>query len=83
MQGEEARGVVQGEERPAEHRERPRSHSDEWLTFCTASTPTREVDLEPLEYDLDLNKEVERSLTGQLPSTLLPHSMVASSPWTD
>ncbi|XP_046897273.1 pleckstrin homology domain-containing family A member 7 isoform X7 [Hypomesus transpacificus] len=60
VQGEEARGVVQGEERPAEHRERPRSHSDEWLTFCTASTPTREVDLEPLEYDLDLNKELSK-----------------------
>ena len=66
MQGEEARGVVQGEERPAEHRERPRSHSDEWLTFRSATTPTRELDLEPLEYDLDLNKEVESSPTGQL-----------------
>ncbi|XP_062326790.1 pleckstrin homology domain-containing family A member 7 isoform X5 [Osmerus eperlanus] len=53
VQGEEARGVVQGEERP-------RSHSDEWLTFRSATTPTREVDLEPLEYDLDLNKELSK-----------------------
>lgn len=62
VQGEEAQGVrsVQGEERPPEHKERPRSHSDEWLTFCsTAITPpTHEVDLEPLDYDLDLKKEV-------------------------
>lgn len=62
VQGEEAQAVrsVQGEERPPEHKERPRSHSDEWLTFRSMATtsPTREVDLEPLEYNLDLNKEV-------------------------
>lgn len=63
VQGEEAQGVrsVQGEERPPEHKERPRSHSDEWLTFRSMATtppPTHEVDLEPLDYDLDLNKEV-------------------------
>uniref|UniRef100_A0A8C9YZI9 Pleckstrin homology domain containing A7 n=1 Tax=Sander lucioperca TaxID=283035 RepID=A0A8C9YZI9_SANLU len=38
--------AVQGEEeRPPEHKERPRSHSDEWLT---------------LHYDLDLNKELSK-----------------------
>lgn len=62
VQGEEAQGVrsVQGEERPPEHKERPRSQSDEWLTFHSMATtpPTHEVDLEPLEYDLDLSKEV-------------------------
>lgn len=62
VQGEEAQGVrsVQGEEKPPEHKERPRSHSDEWLTFryMVTTPPTHEVDLEPLEYDLDLNKEV-------------------------
>lgn len=62
VQGEEAQGVrsVQGEERPPEHKERPRSHSDEWLTFrSTAMTPpAHEADLEPLDYDVDLNKEV-------------------------
>ena len=72
--GEEARGEeeweperrsVQGEEgRPEEHQERPRSRSDEWLTFrapeplATAGTPPHR--LEPLEYDLDLSKEVQR-----------------------
>lgn len=62
VQGEEAQAVrsVQGEERPPEHKERPRSHSDEWLAFHSTTTtpPTHEADLETLEYDLDLNKEV-------------------------
>ena len=62
VQGEEAQGVrsVQGEERPPEHKERPRSHSDEWLTLRSTATtpPAHEFDLEPLDYDLDLNKEV-------------------------
>lgn len=62
VQGEEAQGVrsVQGEERPPEHKERPRSQSDEWLTFRSMATtpPAPEADLEPLDYDVDLNKEV-------------------------
>ncbi|XP_023261752.1 pleckstrin homology domain-containing family A member 7-like isoform X3 [Seriola lalandi dorsalis] len=62
VQGEEAQGVrsVQGEERPPEHKERPRSHSDEWLTFRSMATtpPAHEADLEALDYDVDLNKEV-------------------------
>lgn len=66
VQGEEAQLLrsVQGEERPAEHHERPRPHSDEWLTFCsTAMTPpAHELDLEPLDYDLDLKKEVKLRL---------------------
>ena len=81
VQGEEARGEegqgeevweperrsVQGEEGPPEeHQERPRSRSDEWLTFrapeplATAGTPPHQ--LEPLEYDLDLSKEVQWGL---------------------
>ncbi|XP_016341252.1 pleckstrin homology domain-containing family A member 7-like [Sinocyclocheilus anshuiensis] len=47
--------AVQGEERPVEHKERQRSRSDEWLTV--SSTPMRELDLEPLDYQLDLSKE--------------------------
>uniref|UniRef100_A0A8C6WFZ1 Pleckstrin homology domain containing, family A member 7b n=1 Tax=Neogobius melanostomus TaxID=47308 RepID=A0A8C6WFZ1_9GOBI len=58
VQGEESVRSVQGEERPPEHKERPRSHSDEWLTFRSTTTPTQEVDLEPLQYDLDLSKEL-------------------------
>lgn len=62
VQGEEAQGVrsVQGEERPPEHKERPRPHSDEWLTFRSKATspPTDKPHLEPLDYELDLNKEV-------------------------
>nr|XP_020463823.1 pleckstrin homology domain-containing family A member 7-like isoform X3 [Monopterus albus] len=64
VQGEEAQGVrsVQGEERPPEHKERPRSHSDEWLNFHSSATAplTHEGDLEPLDYDLDLNKELSK-----------------------
>lgn len=69
VQGEEAQAVrsVQGEERPPEHKERPRSHSDEWLTLCSTATtpPAHEVDLEPLDYDLDLNKEVRYLLQAK------------------
>lgn len=62
VQGEEAQIVrsVQGAEKPPEHKERQRSHSDEWLTFrfFTTTPPTQEADLEPLDYELDLSKEV-------------------------
>lgn len=57
--------AVQGEERPVEHKERQRSHSDEWLTL--SSTPMRELDLEPLDYQLDLSKEVTILLIGRIP----------------
>ncbi|XP_045565087.1 LOW QUALITY PROTEIN: pleckstrin homology domain-containing family A member 7 [Salmo salar] len=62
VQGEEARGVVQGEECPAEHSDRPRSQSDEWLTLhsTATSTLTREADLETLDYDLDLSRELAK-----------------------
>ncbi|XP_068178592.1 pleckstrin homology domain-containing family A member 7 isoform X2 [Antennarius striatus] len=79
VQGEESQSVrsVQGEERPPEHRERPRSHSDEWLTFCSTATtpPTHEDDLEPLEYDLDLNRELSKPQ-----KVLIPERYVDSEP---
>ncbi|XP_074472715.1 pleckstrin homology domain-containing family A member 7 isoform X13 [Sebastes fasciatus] len=79
VQGEEAQGVrsVQGEERPPEHKERPRSHSDEWLTLRSTATtpPAHEVDLEPLEYDLDLNKELSKPQ-----KVLIPERYVDSEP---
>nr|XP_046244387.1 pleckstrin homology domain-containing family A member 7 isoform X2 [Scatophagus argus] len=79
VQGEEAQGVrsVQGEERPPEHKERPRSHSDEWLTFhfMATSPPTHEVDLEPLDYNLDLNKELSKPQ-----KVLIPERYVDSEP---
>uniref|UniRef100_A0A3P8RCX6 Pleckstrin homology domain containing, family A member 7b n=1 Tax=Astatotilapia calliptera TaxID=8154 RepID=A0A3P8RCX6_ASTCA len=52
------------------HKERPRSHSDEWLTFRSMATtppPTHEVDLEPLDYDLDLNKELSKPQKVSIP----------------
>ncbi|XP_070819620.1 pleckstrin homology domain-containing family A member 7 isoform X3 [Chaetodon trifascialis] len=79
VQGEEAQGVrsVQGEERPPEHKERPRSQSDEWLTFrSTSTTPlTHEVDLEPLDYDVDLNKELSKPQ-----KVLIPERYIDSEP---
>ncbi|KAJ8247570.1 hypothetical protein GJAV_G00247830 [Gymnothorax javanicus] len=50
--------AVQGEEQPPEHCEIQRPRSDEWLTV--RATPMRELDLEPLEYDLDLNRELSK-----------------------
>ncbi|KAK1890650.1 Pleckstrin like domain containing family A member 7, partial [Dissostichus eleginoides] len=79
VQGEEAQAVrsVQGEERPPEHKERPRSHSDEWLILRSTATtpPAHEVDLEPLDYDLDLNKELSKPQ-----KVLIPERYVDSEP---
>ncbi|XP_056220142.1 pleckstrin homology domain-containing family A member 7 isoform X8 [Seriola aureovittata] len=79
VQGEEAQGVrsVQGEERPPEHKERPRSHSDEWLTFRSMATtpPAHEADLEALDYDVDLNKELSKPQ-----KVLIPERYVDSEP---
>ncbi|XP_073764590.1 pleckstrin homology domain-containing family A member 7 isoform X19 [Danio rerio] len=57
--------AVMGEERPVEHKERQRSHSDEWLTL--SSTPMRELDLEPLDYQLDLSKELSKPQKVTIP----------------
>uniref|UniRef100_A0A7N6AM13 Pleckstrin homology domain-containing family A member 7 n=1 Tax=Anabas testudineus TaxID=64144 RepID=A0A7N6AM13_ANATE len=57
-------------------RARPRSHSDEWLTFrSVTTTPTLEVDAEPLDYDLDLNKELSKPQ-----KVLIPERYVDSEP---
>ncbi|XP_029623577.1 pleckstrin homology domain-containing family A member 7 isoform X6 [Salmo trutta] len=77
VQGEEARGVVQGEECPAEHSDRPRSQSDEWLTLhsTATSTLTREADLETLDYDLDLSRELAKPQ-----KVLIPERYVDTEP---
>uniref|UniRef100_A0A3B3ZMB5 Pleckstrin homology domain-containing family A member 7 n=1 Tax=Periophthalmus magnuspinnatus TaxID=409849 RepID=A0A3B3ZMB5_9GOBI len=59
--------AVQGEE--------PRSHSDEWLTFKSTATPTKEGELEPLEYDLDLSKELSKPQ-----KVLIPERYMESEP---
>ncbi len=73
VQGEER--PVEYEERPVEHKERQRSHSDEWLTL--SSTPMmRELDLEPLDYQLDLSKEVTLLLKGVVhPKTMRKYAV--------
>ncbi|XP_041917503.1 pleckstrin homology domain-containing family A member 7 isoform X4 [Alosa sapidissima] len=55
--------AVQGEERPPEHRERPRSQSDEWLTLCSM----KELDLEPVDYTVDLSKELSKPKKVEIP----------------
>ncbi|XP_037102623.1 pleckstrin homology domain-containing family A member 7 isoform X5 [Syngnathus acus] len=63
VQGEEAQAVrsVQGEERPPEHKERPRSHSDDWLSFSSATETPQTLDgLETSDYDADILKELSK-----------------------
>ncbi|XP_031425362.1 pleckstrin homology domain-containing family A member 7 isoform X3 [Clupea harengus] len=55
--------AVQGEERPAEHRERPRSQSDEWLTLRSM----KELDLEPVDYNVDLSRELSKPKKVEIP----------------
>ncbi|XP_063044519.1 pleckstrin homology domain-containing family A member 7 isoform X2 [Engraulis encrasicolus] len=55
--------AVQGEERPAEHRERPRSQSDEWLTLRSM----KELDMEPLDYNIDLSRELSKPKKVEIP----------------
>ncbi|KAI1903922.1 hypothetical protein AGOR_G00000390 [Albula goreensis] len=44
------------QDRHSEGVERPRSQSDEWLTV--QATPLRQLDMEALDYDLDLRREL-------------------------
>uniref|UniRef100_A0A3Q3DQA9 Pleckstrin homology domain containing A7 n=1 Tax=Hippocampus comes TaxID=109280 RepID=A0A3Q3DQA9_HIPCM len=46
---------------PPEHKERPRSHSDDWLSFSSATgTPQNHDGLETSDYDADLIKELSK-----------------------
>ncbi|XP_053368905.1 pleckstrin homology domain-containing family A member 7 isoform X5 [Clarias gariepinus] len=49
---------IEEKEKVLERKERQRSHSDEWITLH--SNPSREPDLEPLDYQLDLSKELSK-----------------------
>ncbi|XP_045063767.1 pleckstrin homology domain-containing family A member 7-like isoform X3 [Coregonus clupeaformis] len=58
-QVEERQGAEgQSDEGRRELKERERIQSDEWLTVM--ATPMRETDLEPLDYDLDLSRELSK-----------------------
>ncbi|KAG9330243.1 hypothetical protein JZ751_026005 [Albula glossodonta] len=50
--------TVDSEDRQGEGVERPRSQSDEWLTV--QATPLRQLDMEALDYDLDLRREASQ-----------------------
>lgn len=49
--------------------EQQRKPSDEWVT--ATATRVQEVDVEPLDYDLDLSREVEKSPPKSLGSGLV------------
>ncbi|KAB5558774.1 hypothetical protein PHYPO_G00021100 [Pangasianodon hypophthalmus] len=57
IQGEEKEKEKE-KEKALERIERQRSHSDEWITLHL--NPRRELDLEPLDYQLDLSKELSK-----------------------
>uniref|UniRef100_A0A4W5L4P7 Pleckstrin homology domain containing, family A member 7a n=1 Tax=Hucho hucho TaxID=62062 RepID=A0A4W5L4P7_9TELE len=46
-------------------KERERIQSDEWLTVM--ATPMREMDMEPLDYDLDLSRELSKPQKVSIP----------------
>ncbi|XP_072554267.1 pleckstrin homology domain-containing family A member 7-like isoform X3 [Paramormyrops kingsleyae] len=57
--------AVQGEEQHPENQERQRSHSDEWLVM--KDKPSREPDQEPLDYSLDLTRELSKPQKVSIP----------------
>uniref|UniRef100_A0A3P8XUU3 Pleckstrin homology domain containing, family A member 7b n=1 Tax=Esox lucius TaxID=8010 RepID=A0A3P8XUU3_ESOLU len=48
---------------------------DEWLTLRSTATPTQEVDREPLDYDLDLSRELSKPQ-----KVLIPERYIDSEP---
>lgn len=48
----------QSDEGWSQVKERGRIQSDEWVTAKATTTRIREVDVEPLDYDLDISREV-------------------------
>lgn len=54
---ERPRAEGQSDEGRNQVKERRRFHSDEWVTV--SASQIREVDVEPLDYDLDISREVD------------------------
>ncbi|XP_021422068.2 pleckstrin homology domain-containing family A member 7 isoform X16 [Oncorhynchus mykiss] len=68
----EERQVAEGQsdEGRSELKERERIQSDEWLSVMampTIATPMRETDMEPLDYDLDLSRELSKPQKVSIP----------------
>ncbi|KAM4619225.1 pleckstrin homology domain-containing family A member 7-like [Polymixia lowei] len=55
----------QSDEGPTHVKERGRIQSDEWVT--AKAVPVREVDLEPLDYDLDISRELSKPRKVPIP----------------
>ncbi|XP_031657528.1 pleckstrin homology domain-containing family A member 7 isoform X18 [Oncorhynchus kisutch] len=68
----EERQVAEGQsdEGRSELKERERIQSDDWLLVMampTIATPMRETDMEPLDYDLDLSRELSKPQKVSIP----------------
>ncbi|XP_074489904.1 pleckstrin homology domain-containing family A member 7-like isoform X20 [Sebastes fasciatus] len=57
----------QSDEGWSQMRERGRIQSDEWVTVTTTTTHIREADVEPLDYDLDISRELSKPRKVPIP----------------
>lgn len=64
---EERLAEGQSDEGWSQMRERGRIQSDEWVTVTTTTTHIREADVEPLDYDLDISRELSKPRKVPIP----------------
>ncbi|XP_068578589.1 pleckstrin homology domain-containing family A member 7 isoform X2 [Cebidichthys violaceus] len=57
----------QSDEGRTRAKERGRIRSDEWITATATATRIREVDVEPLDYDLDISRELSKPQKVPIP----------------
>ncbi|KAL7402910.1 hypothetical protein ABVT39_021653 [Epinephelus coioides] len=66
-QEERAAAEGQSDEGWSHAKERRRIQSDEWVTVTATTTHIREVDVEPLDYDLDISRELSKPRKVPIP----------------
>ncbi|XP_049430972.1 pleckstrin homology domain-containing family A member 7-like [Epinephelus fuscoguttatus] len=66
-QEERAAAEGQSDEGWSHAKERRRIQSDEWVTVTATTTRIREVDVEPLDYDLDISRELSKPRKVPIP----------------
>ncbi|XP_056243527.1 pleckstrin homology domain-containing family A member 7-like isoform X5 [Seriola aureovittata] len=57
----------QSDEGRSQVKERSRIHSDEWVKVTATAAHIREVDVEPLDYDLDISRELSKPRKVPIP----------------
>ncbi|XP_022611751.1 pleckstrin homology domain-containing family A member 7 isoform X3 [Seriola dumerili] len=57
----------QSDEGRSQVKERGRIHSDEWVKVTATAAHIREVDVEPLDYDLDISRELSKPRKVPIP----------------